>query len=350
MTADALLLETAERAFADTCTHESVQDAERDGWAPRVWDTAAGIGLPWIGVPETAGRSGGSLVDAVGVLGVAGRHAAPVPLAETGLLAGWLLSSAGLPVGEGPTTVVPGVAADDLRWRAGKLSGTAHGVAWARAVEQIVTLVDGKVIALSPSRAHIEPRTNLAGEPRDTVVLDGVVPDAVGDAPEGIDADALRFRGALTRVALMAGALLAMSELAVAYAAERRQFGQAIGRFQAVQALLVQCAEEAVLVDLAAQVMAREAERGDARFEIAAAKLLADDAARVATRAAHQVHGAIGMTQEYPLHQLSRRLWSWRAEYGDRTWPARVGRAAVAHGPDDLYRVIAEGSASGVAV
>ena len=153
----------------------------------------------------------------------------------------------------------------------------------------------------------------------------------------------LLFRGALTRAGLMAGALLAMSDLTVEYTSERRQFGQAVGRFQAVQAHLVRCAEEAALVDLAVQVAAREADRGDARFEIASAKLLADDVARIATRAAHQAHGAIGMTQEYALHHLSRRLWSWRAEYGDRTWPERLGRAVIERGPDAMYRVIAEG-------
>jgi acyl-CoA dehydrogenase len=286
---------------------------------------------------------------------VAGRHAAPIPLAETGLLAGWLLASAGLRVGSGPRTVVPGRAEDDLRLEAGRLEGgrlhgTAHRVAWARAAERIVALVDGKVVAIAPSAARIEPVTNLAGEPRDTVVFDGAVVDEVADAPAGIDADALLFRGALTRAGLMAGALLAMSELTVEYTSERRQFGQAVGRFQAVQVHLVRCAEEAALVDLAVQVAAREADRGDARFEIAAAKLLADDAARVATRAAHQAHGAIGMTQEYALHQLSRRLWAWRAEYGDRTWPERLGRAVIDAGPNRLYRVIAEGSASGITV
>ena len=148
----------------------------------------------------------------------------------------------------------------------------------------------------------------------------------------------------------MAGALLAMSDLTVEYTSERRQFGQAVGRFQAVQAHLVRCAEEAALVDLAVQVAAREADRGYARFEIASVKLLADDVARIATRAAHQAHGAIGMTQEYALHHLSRRLWSWRAEYGDRTWPERLGRAVIDRGPDAMYRVIAEGSASGIQV
>jgi acyl-CoA dehydrogenase len=346
VTVDPLLLETAERAFADTCTHETIQAAERDGWAPAIWETAAGIGLPWIGVPEDRGGAGGTVADGVAVLGVAGRHAAPIPLAETGLLAGWLLSAAGLPVGHGPNTLVPGRAEDDLSLVGDRLHGAAHRVAWARAAERIVALVDGKVVAIAPSRARIEPVSNLAGEPRDTVVFEGAAVDEVVDAPAGIDADALLFRGALTRAALMAGALLAMSELTVEYTSERRQFGQAVGRFQAVQLHLVRCAEEAALVDLSVQVAAREADRGDARFEIASAKLLADDAARVATRAAHQAHGAIGMTQEYALHHLSRRLWAWRAEYGDRTWPERLGRAVVTTGPDNLYRVIVEGSAS----
>jgi acyl-CoA dehydrogenase len=346
VTVDPLLLETADRAFADTCTHAAIQAAERDGWAPTIWDTAAGIGLPWVGVPERDGGAGGTVTDGVAVLSVAGRHAAPIPLAETGLLAGWLLAAAGLPVGSGPATVVPGHPDDDLRLERGGLHGTAHRVAWARAAERIVALVDGRVVAVAPSDARIELGTNLAGEPRDTIVFDGVAVDLVADAPPGVDADALLFRGALTRAGLMAGALLAMSELTVEYTSERRQFGQAVGRFQAVQAHLVRCAEEAALVDLAVQVAAREAERGEARFEIASAKLLADDAARVATRAAHQAHGAIGMTQEYALHHLSRRLWSWRAEYGDRTWPARLGRAVIDAGPDRLYRVIAEGSTS----
>jgi len=350
VTVDPLLVETADRALADTCTHAAVQVAERDGWAPSIWETVADIGLPWVGVPEAAGGAGGTLADAVAVLGVAGRHAAPVPLAETGLLGGWLLATAGLPVGTGPLSVVPGRAEDDLRLDGGRLHGTVYRVPWARAAERIVALVDGRVVAVAPGRARIEPGTNLAGEPRDTVVFDGVEPDHAADAPAAVDADALLFRGALTRAALMAGALLAMSELTVEYTSERRQFGQAVGRFQAVQAHLVRGAEEALLVDLAVQVAAREAERGDARFEIASAKLLADEAARGATRAAHQAHGAIGMTQEYSLHQLSRRLWSWRAEYRDRMWPERVGRAVAAYGADDLYRVIAEGSASGLRV
>jgi acyl-CoA dehydrogenase len=96
---------------------------------------------------------------------------------------------------------------------------------------------------------------------------------------------------------------------------------------------------------MAAESAARAAERGDATFEIAAAKTLAGQAAATATRAAHQAHGAMGMTQEYPLHHLSRRLWSWRQEYGDDVfWSGRLGRAVAAAGADQLYPAITGGS------
>jgi acyl-CoA dehydrogenase len=347
---ETLLLETAEKAFASTSTFAAVRASEAEHWAPAVWDAAVSIGLPWISVPEEAGGAGGSLSDAISVLCVAGRHAAPIPLAETGLLAGWLLSSSGLPVGTTALTVVPGSPRDDLRIDGGRLSGTAHRVPWAASVGGIVALVAGHVVCVRPDSARIEFSANLAGEPRESVTFESAPVELDAPAGPGVDEDALHFRGALARAALMAGALGAMTELTVAYTSERRQFGQAVGRFQAVQALLVRCAEEAALVDLAVQVAARETERGGGRFEVASAKLLANEAAGVATRASHQAHGAMGMTQEYPLHHLSRRLWSWRNEYGGAGWAKRIGRAVAAVGPDSLYRIVSEGTASGVTV
>lgn len=341
---DALLLETAERVLAGTCTHEAIQAAERDGWAPGVWDAMARVGLPWIALVE-----GGSLADALEVLRAAGRRAAPVPLAETGLLAGWLLAGAGLEVGEGPLTVVPGRPEDRLTLAGERLSGVAHAVPWARSVERVVALVESggawTVAAVPVARvASIERRVNLAGEPRDVVTFDG--PAEVAPAAPGVDAEALRCRGALTRVMMMAGALEAMSRLTVGYTAERAQFGRPVARFQAVQRHLVDGAQDAVLVGAAASEAARAAERGPARFEIGAAKLLAGQAAFTATRSAHQAHGAMGMTQEYPLHHLSRRLWAWRSEYGDeRAWSVRLGAAVASAGADRLYPAITDGSA-----
>jgi acyl-CoA dehydrogenase len=339
---DALLLEVADRVFADTCTHEAIQAAERDGWAPAVWARVAEVGLDRIALEE-----GGSLADALAVLRVAGRHAAPVPLAESGLLAGWLLAGAGLPLPDGPLTAVPGRPEDRLELAGDRLAGVAHRVPWARSVQRVVALVasrDRWLVASAPaSSLLIEPHVNLAGEPRDTVTFDG--PADVAPAAAGVDAEALRFRGALTRVVLMAGALERMSGLTIAYTHERVQFGRPVARFQAVQKHLVDGAQDAVLAGMAADGAARAAEAGEGRFEIAAAKLLANQAAFSATRAAHQAHGAMGMTREYPLHHLSRRLWAWRSEHGDeRFWSARLGAAVARAGADRLYPAITGGS------
>jgi acyl-CoA dehydrogenase len=261
---------------------------------------------------------------------VAGEHAAPVPLAEAAL-AGWLVNE---PV-SGLVSVAP---AGDLRLENGRLSGTAVRVPWGHAVERIVAVVDGQAVVVPvASAARVERRTNLAGEPRDTLFFDRVEPEDAHRA-----ACDLRERGALTRVALMAGALATMARLTVAYAGERRQFGRPIAAFQAVQRHLVEIAQEACLVGAAAQGAARV----PGSFEIAAAKALASRAALTATRAAHQVHGAIGMTQEYRLQHFSRRLWAWRNEYGDeQRWAARLGSTVAGAGAENLYPAITGGSA-----
>ena len=87
--------------------------ARENGWAERIWEAAAGAGLPWISVPVDVGGSGGSLAD-VAAIGGAGRFAAPIPLAEThaGRLAA---AAAGLPMGDGPMTVATMRSGDSLR-------------------------------------------------------------------------------------------------------------------------------------------------------------------------------------------------------------------------------------------
>ena len=143
----------------------------------------------------------------------------------------------------------------------------------------------------------------------------------------------------------MAGALERLEELTLEYTAARRQFGKPVGTFQAVQAHLVHGAQQSVIVSVALAAAVRAAESGTARFEIAAAKLLADQAASEATRHAHQAHGAMGMTREYPLHHVSRRLWAWRSEYGDeRTMSRTLGEMVVDVGADRLYPLVSGGS------
>lgn len=251
------------------------------------------------------------------------RTRGPDPARESAAFGEWLLADAGIEPPDGLVTV----AAD----------GQARRVPWARRADWMI-LPSADRLALVPLRAaSIAPGENLAGEDRDTVAVNAVEP--VAQAP--LVSERLRLRGALVRAVLMAYALEDICEMSIAHARERHQFGRPIGSFQAVQAHLVTIAQQAALVGVAAEAAATR----QGGFEIATAKLLAGRAAIAAARAAHQVHGARGVTREHPLGLQTRRLWSWRSEYGgEREWAARLGAAAARAGADRLYPAITGGS------
>jgi len=338
----------AAKLFDEHSRWQDVGDAEATGWAENLWNALEQTGFSDVPIPEELGGAGGSVADAVQLLRAAGAHAAPVPLAEAGLVGGWLLATAGISLPQGVRTVLP--PNNELRLDGDRLFGTVPAVAWGHRAEHLVGLVDGVVVLApgpaAPSGAPAVSRgANLAEEPRDTVVFDGVPITARADAPDGVTEESLWERTALGRIALMAGAVSAIAAMTLRYSQEREQFGRPIGRFQGVQAHLVTIHQQASVVASAIDGAVAAVELGQGGFEIACAKILADRAAQLATAAAHQTHGAIGMTKEYPLHYLTRRLWAWRDEAGGhQRWATRLGAALVASGPDALYPAIQSGS------
>jgi acyl-CoA dehydrogenase len=356
---DSLLTDTVGQIFAAVCTDEALRAAERDGFDPQAWAAVAEAGLPWISVPEAAGGEGGGLADALAVLRLAGYHGLPLPLAETGVLAGWLLAASGLRAARVPTTVTCGPG---LAWSGETVTGSARLVPWARSSSQVAVLIpasaaglaeeadDAVVAVFSLADLRVEQHVNLAGEPRDTVYFDGATPGASAPAGTGISVTTLRRRGALTRIALMAGAASRIRDITVRYTGERSQFGKPIGRFPGVQQHVVNVAQQAATLAMAADLVtaAAAADPGltgqAAAFQVAAAKSVAADAATIATAAAHQAHGAMGATQEYPLHSFTRRLWAWTREYGTGTQSAdELGAIVAAAGADALWPAIASG-------
>ncbi|HEY1698198.1 MAG TPA: acyl-CoA dehydrogenase family protein [Trebonia sp.] len=359
---DSLLVETADEIMAAVCTDEALRAAEHDGFAPAAWGAVAGAGLPWISVPEGLGGEGGDLADALAVLRVAGRRGLPLPLAETGILAGWLRSASGLAVSRVPATVASG---DGLTWQDGTVRGVAKLVGWGRSASHVVALVpaaaeggavaaSGSVVAVfAAADLRVEPHVNVAGEPRDTVYFNGAAPLTSAPAGPGVSTGTLRRRGALTRVTLMAGAVRGILDITVRYTGERHQFGRPIGRFPGVQQHVVHIAQQVATLEMAADMLSGLAERAPSlagssvAFQIAAAKSVAADAATIATAAAHQAHGAMGATQEYPLHNLTRRMWAWTREYGTGARSAdEVGGLVAASGADALWPLIASGGAT----
>jgi acyl-CoA dehydrogenase len=321
------------------------------GWDGAAWAALAELGYPLVSVPVECGGSGGTLADAVEVLIETGRFGVAAPVLETGLLGGWLLASAGLAVPDGPlAAALAGPTEVSVRRSASGwvLDGRLNSCGWARIADRVVVLVPGSdatvggqsfVASLSADRLALEPTINLAGEALSTVRLDGVRLAAADAAPvdAGIDPESFRCRGALGRAAMMAGAGLRIREMTLEYASVRTQFGRPLRDFQAVSQSLAVLAEQADCCVLAVRAAAVQFAADPVRAA-GLAKITAGLAAEQITARAHQIHGAIGMTMEYPLQRFTRRLQAWCGEYGhESSWSERIGRDTLRAGPDRLW-------------
>jgi acyl-CoA dehydrogenase len=94
---DHIVAEMATRIFADLADPQTINRLKAGAWKESLWQTLDNTKLPLAWVPERLGGSGASLAEGFAILGVAGRFALAVPLAET-LAAGWLPAKAGLEV------------------------------------------------------------------------------------------------------------------------------------------------------------------------------------------------------------------------------------------------------------
>jgi acyl-CoA dehydrogenase len=313
----ALIAETCDRLFAEHLDDAVFRAAEAGEFPVALWAAIAEAGLDRVLVPEDLGGIGLGWEDAFVVLRAAGVHAAPVPLAEA-VAAGWLLARFGGEIPDGILTL-----ADD-RAR----------VPWGRAADHAVCPAKDGVVCVPLSGVTAEDR-NVGRDPRDALPVAG---EGEGDARD-LD-HPLRLAGALARACQMAGAVSAVLDLCVEYANDRVQFGRPIGRFQAIQQQLAVLAGDSAAAEAAARAACAVMDSGnrDPFPAVAAAKIRAGEAAGKAAATGHQVLGAIGFTEEHRLHYLTRRLWSWRAEFGtDAAWADALGRHVVGRGAGRLW-------------
>ena len=344
-----ILGETCTRLFTDHATTAVLEGAEKGEWPAALWQAVEENGLTLPQVPEARGGVGGSWSDAFVVLMASGRFAAPVPLAET-MLAGAILAEAGLDAPLGPMTVAP-VHVDErltlARQGAGwTLGGRATRVPWGARAEHVVVVADdggAPMIALvAGGSARTEADASLAREPRDTLTWSAAPVVAAAALKGRLGPRPVWAGGALVRAAQMAGGLEFLLAQSVKYVTERKQFGRPLAAFQAIQQNLALLAGHTAAAGMAAQqafhVVDRTGENGDPSFEVAVAKVRTGEAAGLGAGIAHQAHGAIGFTYEHSLHFVTRRLWSWRAEFGAEShWSVALGRQVAAQGADALW-------------
>ena len=229
----------------------------------------------------------------------------------------------------------------------GLISGTSLRTPFSSSSSHGVVLFsddkDLKVGLVEINKENIVENNNIALESRGEVVLENVQPlqsDIIN-----CNSDFIYKIGALMRSNQMAGALESILDQSVRYANERIQFGRPIGKFQAIQQDLAVLSTHVAASSVAADYASFCMDKGDPDFAIAVAKSRIDDAVSVGAGIAHQVHGAIGFTYEHGLHFATRRLWSWRAEYGAGSeWAKTLGQKAISNGAEKFWPSITSGN------
>ncbi len=345
---DDIALDMASRLFAQLEESGAARALESRALASADWARIEELGFPLALVPEELGGIGMEPVHALGLLRLAGEHALALPLADT-MLANAVLASCGIKPASGVSTLalarpgelLPGLTQRGTGWH---LAGKAFQVPWGGGAQTIAVVAqapDGlRVVSISEPRVA-QQGVNLADEPRDDLAFDLMVSEAaVAPLPDAISYDVLLARGAIIRSVLIAGALERVLTMCTRYALDRVQFGKPIGRFQAIQQNLAVMAGHVVAARAAAD-LAAEAWSAPDMLVVGSAKIRAGEAAGAVAALAHQVHGAIGFAREYALHLFTRRLWSWRDEFGNEAfWAKRVGAMAQVAGPDGYWPLV----------
>jgi acyl-CoA dehydrogenase len=345
-----MLATAAKRLFEESFTDAAVRDAANGLWQADVWAAVEAGGYPLALLSEEQGGFGLEQSEALNLIRLAASYASPIPLSET-MLANHALTSSGFAAVEGPASIAPVLERETLQLRREnglwRLNGVAHAVPWARHASHIVTYAEyaGDMFVMPLARADlvVNAGVNMAGQPRDTVEFNVALSDEVVRPITAPEARTRQLgRGAVVRALEMAGALDRVLKMTTDYANGRVQFGKPIGRFQAVQHLIAVLATQAAAAGAAADIAAASFQEASL-LPVAVAKLRVGEAAGICASIAHQVHGAIGYTDEHRLNYFTKRLWSWRDEFGSETaWARYLGRCALAANADGFWPFVVD--------
>ena len=299
-----------------------------DGRPTELWQQFAAQGLAGLSVPEEAGGLGMGDLEWMLMAQELGYCAVDDSVVDTCWIAVALLRS--LPPDHPlPAQWLEKVAAGEARIAVGHATNPL--VADAHVADLLLLDHGGELHAVAPQTAKL-----IANESIDLSRRLFRVEWQANSATRVLAADAAAplwqaalDRGALAAAAQMLGLGKRMLDLAIAYTADRKQFGKALGSFQAVKHLL---ADVAVKLEFARPVANRAAyalaHGRPAGLHVSHAKLTATEASNLAARNCMQVHGAMGYTWEVDLQLYMKRAWALAGAWGDRGFhKARVSDA-----------------------
>ena len=315
-----MFLEALEKVLADTVTSAAIRRIEA-GEAPHaLWQPIEEAGFLDLMLPEAQGGAGLPLADLFPILECLGRHGMPLPVAQSIVARALVGGSAPLP--PGMLTLALGVQRpQDGTWRCPQVPGGQ--------LASHVLVADGDaLLLLDCASARRAPVGDGRGQMTDLSWREA--PPLVRLESGG--SDLAPFAGALM-AAQLSGAMQRCFDMALEQCNTRVQFGKSIGKFQALQQQLSVMAEHVLAAAIAAEAAFRSDRQVPSALAAAVAKSRTSEAVSVVAATAHAVHGAIGMTDEYDLGLITRRLHDWRLAYGaEHVWNLRIGAQVLDSG------------------
>lgn len=331
-----MVAETATKIYADLCAREVPHLAEAGQYPQALWDALYENGLPLAWVSEENGGFGADYDEVFGAIWASAQAASPVPFAET-LIANWMLDRAGLAPADGSASFA--------------LSGSQPiaDVPLGLHAEKVVLFDEAHhEIALFDNRGTDLTRNEaLSPDGSTRMVFSGHVAEA--SAKTNLSRRAIEALVLTVRAVQMAAAIETALNMSIDYVSQREQFGRSLSKFQAIQHQLAVAASESAAATMAAtQAASAIAQHKDdpekAWHEAVVAKVQIGHSVEAVTVPFHQVHGAMGYTQEYDLHHYTRRLWAWRDALGnEHHWSKLLGKELAATSPDQIWKGVTTG-------
>lgn len=306
------LSDTFARILEDRCTPAVIRAIEAGGSPANLAAEIEQTGFLELMATEEEGGADLKLAEVFDLLVLCGRYAVPLPIAHT-------IAARGLFVGSRQAAPA-GMITSAARLIDDGAGMTARAVPFGMVADHVIVARDDGGVSVMVASPQTRRATGVVGRLTCNIHF---AADAEVLRLEG-PVDTLAF-GAGVHAALLCGALTRTCELTIAYAATRQQFGRSVAGFQAIQHQLAVMAEHVAAARFAAMAAFGPTVRGPGTGAAIAKARTSEAAAHVAA-VAHAVHGAIGVTEEYDLQLLTRRLHEWRVCDGSEAfWHPRLG-------------------------
>jgi pimeloyl-CoA dehydrogenase small subunit len=368
-----LLRESLDRLLGDSYGFDKRKAylAEPDGFSAAMWRQYAELGLLGLPFAEEHGGFGGGPVDAMIVMEAFGRVLALEPYLATVVLAGTALGHAGSAAQN--EAIVPQIVDGSLRlavahgerqarydlndvmttatkiaggWR---LDGAKSVVVHGDSADKLIVsarvsgdrhdpdgiglfLVDAK--ANGVARRGYKMRDGIAAADIALSDVEVSAGDMLGEPGQGLATmERVNQAGIMATSAEAVGAMETMLAMTIEYMKTRVQFGKPIGENQALQhrasEMMISLEQGRSLAMLAA-IMVDDADAKQRAHDLSTAKVGVGQAARFVSQNAVQLHGGIGMTEEYAVGHYFRRCMVIEHSFGDTAYHLSKLAAAVA--------------------